>query len=320
MTDLATFHHALRASPADYLTWLALADWLEETGPDGRAELVRLWCRLRGGDGDDRAARERRVRELVMAGHTVPLPEVTNGVGMRLVLVPQGAFVMGSPPFEANRYADEELHRVTLTRAFWVGVYPVTQAQNQAVMGHNPSGSSHAPDHPVERVGWAEMNEFCAALSESRDEIRAGRAYRLPTDSEWEYACRGAGAHTTPFHFGAKLSSEVANFNGSKPYGGARRGPNRGRTTPVGRFPPNVLGLRDLHGNVWEMCSDYYAEDAGGEPRTDPTGPPSGTHRVLRGGAFDSGSVGCRCAHRGMGAEQSADPDTGFRAVLEWRA
>jgi uncharacterized protein (TIGR02996 family) len=318
MTTLATFQHALHCNPADRLTWLALADWLEETGHDGRAELVRLWLRLREQDGD-RAADERHLRKVVAIGHTLPLPEVTNGVGMRLRLVPPGSFQMGSPPFEASRYPDEELHPVTLTRPFYLGVFPVTQGQFQAVMGHNPSGSNHHPDCPVERVEWAPMNEFCAALSELRDEIRAGRSYRLPTESEWEYACRGAGVHTTPFHFGAGLSSEQANFNGTKPYGGARKGPDRGRTTAVGQFAPNVLGLYDLHGNVWEMCSDHYGEDGRGEALTDPVGPTAGSHRVLRGGAFDSGSVGCRCAHRGMGSEQSGDTDTGFRVVLEWR-
>jgi uncharacterized protein (TIGR02996 family) len=318
MTPLATFQHALRSNPADRLTWLALADWLEETGHDGRAELVRLWLRLREADEDDPAGEE-RLRELVAIGHTVPLPQVTNGIGMRLVLVPPGSFVMGSPKSEASRYVDEELHRVTLTRPFWLGVFPLTQAQFQAVMGHNPSGSNLHPDCPVERVAWAEMNEFCTALSESRDEIRAGRNYRLPTESEWEYGCRGAGVHTTPFYFGDGVSSEQANFNGTKPYGGAKQGPDRGRTTPVGQFAPNVLGLYDMHGNVWEMCSDHYGEDGSGEPLTDPAGPASGSHRVLRGGAFDSGSVGCRCAHRGMGAEQTGDTDTGFRVVLEWR-
>ena len=122
MTTLATFQHSLTAQPADRLTWLALADWLEEGGHDGRAELVRLWLRLRDWDGEgDRDHEELRLRKLVAAGHVLPLPEVTNGVGMRLVLVPPGSFVMGSPPLETSRYNDEVQHAVTLTRPFWLG-------------------------------------------------------------------------------------------------------------------------------------------------------------------------------------------------------
>src|SRR5262249_12320770 len=141
-TTLATFQHSLRSNPADRLTWLALGDWLEETGHDGWAELVRLWLRLREGDGDDREADERRLRRLVALGHALPVREVTSGVGVRMGLVPPGSFLMGSPRSGASRYPDEGLHRVTLTRPFYLGVFPLTQAQFQAVTGHNPSGSN----------------------------------------------------------------------------------------------------------------------------------------------------------------------------------
>lgn len=315
MTTLETFHSTLVTNPTDELTWLALADWLEETGREARSELVRLWLGLRQQVTE---TGQERLRELVAAGQTLPLPSLTNGVGMEFVLIPPGTFLMGSPLEELHRYEDEVLHSVTLTRPFWLGRTSVTQKHFQLITGGNPSRTFRHPTHPVENLELDMMYGFCASLSESRSELRANRVYRLPTESEWEYACRGAGVHTSVFSFGSSLSSEQANFNGNKPYGSAAANIERGRTMPVGSYPPNVLGLWDMHGNVWEMCSDRYHDDYDGSALTDPKGPETGMHCVVRGGAFDSGSIGCRCAHRGMGA-LVGDHDTGFRIVLEWR-
>jgi formylglycine-generating enzyme required for sulfatase activity len=232
---------------------------------------------------------------------------------MRFVLVQPGTFLMGSPWSEACRENDERQHEVTITRAFYLGACPVTQGQWKAVMGTNPSYFSRTgkgkesvkdvsdPDldlFPVEQTSWQDV------VSE---EAGAGRDYRLPTEAEWEYACRGGhlipdvgGKHTLPFHFDqpcASLSSHQANFNGNFPYGGADEGPSRGRPRAVGSYKPNRLGLYDLHGNVWEWCSDWYGDYPDG-PSSDPCGPPDGLGRVFRGGSWYSFGEGCRAAHR----------------------
>src|SRR5262249_35661117 len=145
------------------------------------------------------------------------------------------------------------------------------------------------PHHPVEGVSWHAADDFCRRLSELPAEKAAGRVYRLPTEAEWEHACR-AGT-TTPFFFGATLSRQQACYDGHYPYDGSPRGNFLNRTTPVGSFPPNAFGLYDMHGNVWEWCSDWaewsHHNDHDPErtyPAVDPAGPPTGTRKVLRGG------------------------------------
>jgi formylglycine-generating enzyme required for sulfatase activity/tRNA A-37 threonylcarbamoyl transferase component Bud32 len=246
-----------------------------------------------------------------------------NALGMKLALIPAGTFTMGSPPSELGRYEDEgPQHEVVLTRPFYLGIYPVTQAEYERVLGRNPStfraGPGGGPEHPVENVPWSHAVEFCRRLSELPEERAAGRTYRLPTEAEWEYACR-AGS-TTPFHCGETLSIRQANCDGTAPYGGVTRGPCLGRTTPVGSYEPSAWGLYDLHGNVWEWCRDWYSPDyyALAGPREDPTGPaePGGDRRrVLRGGSWCSGAAVCRSAVRYPCAPRGRYSYVGFRVV-----
>jgi formylglycine-generating enzyme required for sulfatase activity len=224
-----------------------------------------------------------------------PAPkEVTNSIGMKLVLIPKGKFLMGSPKDEADREpfdkGSEEQHEVEISRPFYLGAHEVTQGQFREVMGYNPSyfslnakgkegvkygvvkpgggkakvsGEKSTDAFPVENVFYDEAVEFCAKLSARSAEKRDKRVYRLPTEAEWEYACRG-GASTKPFHFAtgiSSLSSTQANFDGKYPYGGAAKGPYLERTTTVGSYKPNAFGLFDLHGNVWEWCADWYDKD-----------------------------------------------------------
>jgi formylglycine-generating enzyme required for sulfatase activity len=235
---------------------------------------------------------------------------LTNSLGMRLARIPAGKFRMGSPADEPERDPEEVLHEVAITRPFYLGVYEVTQAQYQRLMGKNPAffnmQRGGGPDHPVEQVRWAEAVEFCNRLSNLAEERKAGRAYRLPTEAEWEYACRaGTG---TPFHAGKGLSSTQANFNGKYPYGEAAAGPYLGKTAKVGSYAPNAWGLYDMHGNVAEWCSDWYDPDYyKNSPKGDPTGPPKGVQstgykdqffRVARGGCWLDEGRGCRAAYR----------------------
>jgi formylglycine-generating enzyme required for sulfatase activity len=245
---------------------------------------------------------------------------VSNSIRMTLTLVPSGTFRMGSPSSEADRGDDEgPQHEVTITRPCYMGIYPVTQRHFDLVMDHNPSYLSSSkgggPDFPVENISWDDAVEFCRKLSELPAEKRAGRTYRLPTEAEWEYACR-AGMNM-PFSSGLTLSSREANFNGKYPYGLVSRGSYLERTTKVGSYPPNPFGLFDMHGNVWEWCSDYY--DAGyyrNSPRYDPPGPATGTLRVVRGGSCYNIGRFCRSAYRFGILPGNRDIDVGMRVVM----
>ncbi|HKB37984.1 MAG TPA: bifunctional serine/threonine-protein kinase/formylglycine-generating enzyme family protein, partial [Gemmataceae bacterium] len=190
---------------------------------------------------------------------------LVNSIGMKFVLVPPGRFLMGSPLTEAERGTDEgPQHEVIITRPFYLGMYLVTQREYEHVTGESPSHFSLIGDgqekvlgldtshFPVEQVSWEDAVAFCRMMSDIPQERRRGRLYRLPTEADWEYACRGGAAGTGPFPFGSSLSSFQANFNGRHPYGGASEGPYLERTTAVGSYPPNGFGLFDMHGNVWE--------------------------------------------------------------------
>jgi uncharacterized protein (TIGR02996 family) len=311
----AVFLDTLHAKPNDELTWLALADWLDEEGQAGRAELVRLVRRLRTLPvmevTPERAALEARVADLLNAGVRPVVPEAVNSIGMRLALIPPGRFRMGSPAGENERGGNEEAHEVELTRPFYLGVFPVTQGQWQRVMGTNPSyfcatgegkeavEGMGTGDFPVEQVSWEDAQAFLANLAARPEEKEKGWPYRLPSEAEWEYACRGGASSSTPFCFGRSLASAQANFNGEYPYGGAEEGPSLGRTCPAGSYRPNAWGLFDLHGNVWEWCEDWYADDYYGKsPAQDPPGPSKGSGRVFRGGSWLNYGRYCRAAFR----------------------
>ncbi len=262
---------------------------------------------------------------------TLP-PPIINSIGMKLVLVKPGTFLMGSPPDEEDRRDDEHQHEVEITRSFYVGVYEVTQEQYKRVMGENPSFFSSTGSgkdrvkgmdtrqFPVEMVSWEDAVEFCRRLSERPEEKAKGRVYRLPTEAEWEYVCRGGQLFKSPspsFHVGNSLSSTQANFDGNFPFGGAPEGPWLDRTTKVGRYPHNPLGLYDLHGNVREWCADWY--DAGyykRSPRQNPQGPENTERRVVRGGSFCNIGRNCRAAYRDYGTPGVRSYVTGFRIVL----
>ena len=333
----AAFLQALHADPNDETTWLALADWLDEDGQAERAELVRLVRRLRTLPvmevTPERAEMEARVAELLNADVRPVAAEVVNSIGMRLALISPGRFRMGSPSGEMERFRAEEAHEVEITRAFYLGVFAVTQVQWLRVMGDDPSyfcatggGGKEVGmdtgDFPVEQVSWEDAQAFLAQLTALPEEKEAGWSYRLPSEAEWEYSCRGGAASSTPFCVGSSLSSTQANFDGAYPYGGAENGPNLGRTCPVGSYRPNAWGLFDLHGNVWEWCSDRYAEDYYGKsPAKDPTGPSAGSRRVIRGGSWKAFGRLCRSAHRTWGGHRdealpsNLGPSIGFRVV-----
>jgi formylglycine-generating enzyme required for sulfatase activity len=255
-----------------------------------------------------------------------PPQSVTNSIGMKFVRLPAGTFQMGSPFSEVSRSSDETLHEITLSRAFYMGVYEVTQSQYERVTETNPSGftsrsrsdRTDTDSFPVEQVSWDDAHEFCRRLSGSVDEATASRTYRLPTEAEWEYACRAGESNVrTAFNIGGSLSSVEANFHGRYPYGDGRPGPSLFRTTKVGLFKPNTIGLYDLHGNAWEWCSDKYNRDYYlNGPKTDPSGPRGGEQRVCRGGSWRNNAIRCRAAYRGKYDPAVRVDNVGFRAVF----
>jgi len=227
---------------------------------------------------------------------------------MKFSLIPPGQFTMGSPKDEEWHRDDEVQHRVTLTNAFYMETTEVTQGQFKAMTGENPSFFS-GDDLPVETVTWEQAAEFCRKLSE-----REGRRYRLPTEAEWEYACR-AGT-TTPFHTGRTVTPGQANYDGNRTYAGGPKGVFRETTTTAGSLAVNAWGIYDMHGNVWEWCSDWYSEYTAGDIR-DPTGPPQGDRRVFRGGCWINFPAVCRSANRAKVVPVSWNFHLGFRAVRE---
>lgn len=253
-------------------------------------------------------------------------PVLVNSIGMKLMPIPAGDFFMGSPLNEALRAPDEAHLRKVAVAAFYLGRTEVTQREYQDVMGHNPShfradgaggqlvAGLETDRFPVESVSWEDAVNFCRRLSERPEEKDAGRTYRLPTEAEWEYACR-AGT-TTPFHVGDAITSTHANMNGQIPYGVAPAGVNHPRTVPVGGYAPNAFGLLDMHGNVWEWCADAYA------PNGEVPGPvrrPADVQRTLRGGSWFFGGADCRCARRFAQRQAMKSSYYGFRVACDVR-
>jgi formylglycine-generating enzyme required for sulfatase activity len=287
--------------------------------------------------------------------------EVTNSIGVRLLLIPKGSFQMGSTPEEKGSDDDEKQHSVTITHDYYLGVFEVTQAQYKKVMGKNPSyfqGNNVATripakkhpetgrtieeekiipvntdNHPVEFVSWEEAVEFCKRLSDLPEEKKAGRVYRLPTEAEWEYACR-AGTKTA-YSFGADRNvlkdfdwfgdnSGGKIINSDRIWEKSREDvdiyiekllENGGKTHPVGTKKANPWGLYDMHGNVCEWCSDWYVNYPK-QAITDPIGPKLGSFRVFRGGSWHYVAAFCRLAFRGRGAPSGRGFDLGFRVAL----
>lgn len=236
-----------------------------------------------------------------------------------MVFIHPGSFLMGSPESEMGHVpAEGPETAVTLTRGFWMGKYEVSQNEYVAVIGTNISFFSFDPRLPADAVSWLAATNYCSRLTEKEraaGRLPAGYVYRLPTEAEWEYACR-AGT-TTPFAIGdgTNLSSAQANFDGNFPYGAATTGQYLDRTSLPGSYAPNAWGLYDMHGNLWEWCQDWYGSYPGGK-LTDPTGPATGTEKVLRGGGYSSLAKGCRSAVRDNRRAGYASTLTGFRVVL----
>ncbi len=231
-------------------------------------------------------------------GHAETLADVvTNSVGMRMVRVAPGSFVMGSPPGEPLRQEEETSHRVTLTRAFRIAATEVTERQWIGVMPQRRTPNP-GEERPVASVSWNEALEFCAALSR-----KEGKTYRLPTEAEWEFACRAGGASPPA---GADLAA-IAWYSEN----------SEGTTHPVGLKAPNAWGLHDMLGNVGEWTMDVYAPYPRGEDVEDPAGPATGTTRVARGGSWRSFPPALRCSARVGTPESYQMPHVGLRVVQE---
>jgi len=278
---------------------------------------VGLWALIRPGDSFGPAphvatgwpfdAAEAKRRQQA-AADALGVPVVTEvslrgGATMRFVFIPPGTFTRGSPATETGRRPEETPHEVTLTRGFYFGVTEVTQAQWQAVMGWNQS-EFKGDDLPVQEVSWLMCQQFLGRL---------GRGFRLPTEAEWEYACR-AGSSAS-FSFGDQ-GSELARYAWHAGNSGSKAG-------LVGRLAANAWGLFDMHGNLWEWCADVYGAYPG-DPVTDPTGPTSATtgpmsktYRVRRGGCWLSPAADCRAAYRHASTADGRTNTIGFRVVLD---
>jgi formylglycine-generating enzyme required for sulfatase activity len=292
------------------------ADFVEVAG----AEYVSL-AGLASGSREAQERQRQAVRDL-----GVPLEIRMQKTGIVFRLVPGGSFTIGSPSNESDRESDETQHQVVLTKAFYCGKFEVTQGQWQQVMGSNPSDFQNAgADAPVESVSWDDCQTFVKTLCQLEG-VPEG-TYRLPTEAEWEYACR-AGTQT-PFAYGDDLDSTMANFDGNYPYGSGRKGQYRQTTVAAESFRPNAWGLYDMHGNVWEWCQDWYGPYPSGSV-TDPLGPRFGEDRVGRGGSWFHDAKHCQSAYRGYNSPGFRNgvlglrlariiPAAGIRQILQSR-
>jgi formylglycine-generating enzyme required for sulfatase activity len=245
--------------------------------------------------------------------------KLADSVNLDMILVPGNTFIMGSPDDEPERDKDRELQHEVMVLTFFMGRYPVTQAQWQFVAGLPQINRELKPDpsrfkgnnRPVERVSWYEAVEFCDRLS-----VRTGRPYRLPSEAEWEYACR-AGT-TTPFYFGKTLTADLVNYHAEYTYNDGPTGEYRRETTLVDHFGiANAFGLCDMHGNVWEWCQDHWHDSYEGAP-TDGSAWLSeneSASRVRRGGSWYNDPRSCRSACRNSFSPDYTDGDIGFRVV-----
>jgi formylglycine-generating enzyme required for sulfatase activity len=267
--------------------------------------------------------------------------EITNSIGMKLVLIPPGEFQMGSPKElieeESKAHADDQWykdrlpgegpqHRVRITKPFYLGMYVVTQEEYQRVMGSNPSefsatgkgkdkvGGQDTRRFPVENVLWDEAVEFCRKLSNLPGEKVAGRTYRLPSEAQWEHACRAGSMGRFSFSSGRNAIPTEYDENALSEYGWFS-GNSGGMAHAVGGKRASAWGLYDMHGNVWEWCQDWYDKEYyTSSPIADPGGPPGGSHRVIHGGDWASQARHCRSAYRVNQAPGAHNWYHGFRA------
>ncbi len=247
--------------------------------------------------------------------------DLGNGITLDMVSIPGGEFLMGSPKSELERSDDEEPQHKVKIQPFFIGKFQVTQAQWHAIAALPKIKSYLEPDptkfkgvnRPVERVSWLDAVEFCARLSQ-----KLGREYRLPSEAEWEYACR-AGT-TTPFHFGETITTDLANYDGNYIYGSGSKGKYPKQTTDVGSFGlANAFGIYDMHGNVWEWCLDHWHDDYQGAPNNGRAwlidNDNDNHERLLRGGSWYFDLRFCRSACRLRYAPDNGGGNFGFRVV-----
>jgi uncharacterized protein (TIGR02996 family) len=295
---------SLLDDPTDTLAWLALADWHEENGQLLQAEFLRLQWALTGQlDDPERPKKERRQCELLAQGVKPATPRydlpLRRGLAIRFQLIPPGEFWMGSDETPSARGFEGPRHKVSLTRPYFLATTPVTQSQWYAVMRTRPA-LFRGPLRPVERVNWDDAVEFCQVLSQ-----RAGLTLRLPSEAEWEYACR-AGISAEYYH-GQKEKAELIAWFGHR------------STQPVARLRPNGWGLYDMLGNVWEWTADAFRNyPRRGLPRRNPRQRRASSYRVARGGSYSNPENCCRCAARICFAGGGRNDFIGFRPVLEW--
>ncbi len=233
----------------------------------------------------------------------------TNSIGIKFRFISPGNFMMGSPQDEQNRNKDETQHLITLKKGYYIGVTEVTQHQWRKMMEKNPSEfQTNGDNFPVESVSWFDVQAFIRKLND----IESTDKYRLPTEAEWEYACR-AGT-TTPFAFGKCLSPNLANYDGRYSAINCPNGKFNKKTVPAATYPANDWGLYDMHGNVWEWCQDWYGKIYVNKA-TDPGGPLSGRYKVIRGGGWDFLDHDLRSANRDRSLPDRGLKHIGFRLV-----
>ena len=253
------------------------------------------------------------------------LEDLGNGIELDMVLIPEGKFIMGAPETELDsRDSERPQHEVTVP-TFFIGRYPVTQEQWRAIMGNNPSKFKR-DKRPVERVSWNDAKQFCAQLSE-----KTPRRYRLPTEAEWEYACRGISidlsrkdltvekwnqSYHQPFCFGETITTELANYDGRSVYGKGTKGTHRGSTTEVGMYLANQFGLSDIHGNVWEWVEDDWHDNYENAPENGSAWLDNNSiGKVIRGGCWRNNPFNCRSATRDIDEPVKYNGTFGFRVV-----
>jgi len=240
--------------------------------------------------------------------------DLGNGVTLEMIYILGGTFMMGTPEDISLNSKEKPQHKVTV-EPFFLGKYPVTQAQWEAVMDNNPS-CFKGKNRPVETISWYNTVEFTQRLSKM-----TGKPYNLPSEAQWEYAAR-AGT-TTPFYFGETITSDLANYNGNDTYASEPKGVSHVETTDVGSFPPNAFGLYDMHGNVWEWLADPWHDNYEGAPSDGSVWEEEGkhSHRLLRGGSWVLNPKFCRCANRNKGTTVCQNNLRGFRvaqSVTAW--
>jgi formylglycine-generating enzyme required for sulfatase activity len=269
---------------------------------EGRAEVYSGWPF----DAKEAARRQSETAKSLKVPLHLSL-KLGAGIALKLNLIPAGKFVMGAALTETSvqRTNESPQHEVTITRPFYIGIYKVTQEQFEQIMGTNP-GKFAGKDNPVDAVSWEDADLFCRKAS-----AKVKRIVRLPTEAQWEYAARAGTA--TPYYYGAD-ESQVGEY-------AWYRENAKGRTHPVGQKPPNPWGLYDVHGLLWEYCSDFYADSYAGSKTNDPDGPPSGTVHSARGGTWGSRPPFLRSAIRISGPVGSAVTKDimsrfGFRVIV----